>query len=304
MTQKVTKVQELIYELKVSDAMVRNTVTIAPDASIHALRDILRIHRISGVPVVEDDRLVGIISIEDFIKWLSDGDESQCVRDRMTRDPEVLYPNEPLVLAVKEFEKSGFGRFPVVEKESGQLVGVVTKGDIIARVLMELEVDYQEEEIQKYRASHIFEDVVGENVSVRMKSKVKSGDFDSAGKVSSGLKKTLHRLGVHPQAVRRAAIASYEAEMNLIFYAKGGQIAVEVTPGRIAIDVTDKGPGIPDVEKAMTPGYSTAPDWVRELGFGAGMGLDNIRRCSDEFDIKSEVGKGTHLKIRINTTGD
>jgi len=302
--ERLTRIQELVYELKVSDAMVRDTVTVGPDGSIHDLRDILRTHRISGVPVVEDDGLIGIVSVEDFIKWLVVGDKSATVADIMTLNPQVLYSNEPLVLAVNRFEESGFGRYPVLDRETGRLVGVLTKGDIIARVLRKLEIDYHEEEIYKHRASHIFEDIVADEVAVRMSSDVPSGDFDKAGAVSSGMKKALHCLNVHPQAVRRAAIACYEAEMNLIIYAMNGSIVMEATPERIDINVSDKGPGIPDVEKALTPGYSTAPDWVRELGFGAGMGLVNIRRCSDIFGIESEVGKGTHLKIGIKTAAD
>ena len=113
------------------------------------------------------------------------------------------------------------------------------------------------------------------------------------------MKATLGRLGLHPQVIRRVAIATYEAEMNLIIYAEGGRIRVRVEPHQILVKVEDSGPGIPDVEKALQPGYSTAPDWVRELGFGAGMGLNNIRNCADKMDLRSAAGKGTHLSIHI-----
>ena len=88
--------------------------------------------------------------------------------------------------------------------------------------------------------------------------------------------------------------------MNTVIYADRGEILVRVDPYRILIEVMDSGPGIPDIQKAMQPGFSTAPDWIREMGFGAGMGLSNIKRCSDEMDLTSKVGQGTHLKVSIN----
>jgi anti-sigma regulatory factor (Ser/Thr protein kinase) len=110
----------------------------------------------------------------------------------------------------------------------------------------------------------------------------------------------LRRLGLAPQVVRRVAIATYEAEMNLIIYTEGGKIRVRVEPHEIFVRVHDSGPGIPDIEKALVPGYSTAPEWVRELGFGAGMGLDNIRKCATRMGLRSTVGKGTQLSIHIS----
>jgi len=109
----------------------------------------------------------------------------------------------------------------------------------------------------------------------------------------------LKRLGVDPAVCRKAAIASYEAEMNLIFYTEGGDIIVIVQPDSIRIEIHDNGPGIPNVEEALKPGFSTAPDWVRELGFGAGMGLNNIQKCADKMSIESTVGKGTDIEIII-----
>lgn len=296
-----TKVQELVYELKVRDAMLKNVITTAPDTSMSSLREVLRSNRISGTPVVEANKLVGVISIEDFINWLGNGAVDCPIKDKMTPDPDVMYDNEPLIHAVSKLDKTGFGRLPVIERNSGKLVGIITKGDIIERLLRKLEIDYHEEEIHRYRASHLFEDIIGDEVALTFQSHVTGKDFNRAGKASSGLKKTLDRLGIHPQIVRRAAIASYEAEMNLVIYSDdGGTITASVRPGKISIEVKDTGPGISDIDKAMQPGYSTASDWVRELGFGAGMGLVNIKKCADEISLTSEVGKGTHLKIVIN----
>ena len=295
-----TKVRELVYELKVRDAALRDVITITGETLMSELREILHANRISGTPVMEGEKLIGIISIEDFIKWLADGEGDCPVKTKMTTGLKTLYADEPLIHAVSMLEKTGFGRIPVIERETGTLVGIITKGDVIERLLQKLEIDYHEEEIHRYRASHIFEDIIGEKVALRFQSRVAGKDFKRAGEASSGLKKTLERLGIHPKIVRRAAIASYEAEMNLVIYTDGGTITATVQPGNLRIDVEDCGPGIEDVDKALQSGYSTASEWVRELGFGAGMGLVNIKGCADKMELLSEVGKGTHLKIHIN----
>lgn len=296
----LTKVQELVYELKVKDAMTKNVITVKPENLMSELREILRSKRISGTPVLDGNELVGIISIEDFIKWLADGEKDCMIKNKMTTNVETLYSDEPLIHSVSKLEQSGFGRFPVVDRQNKKLMGVITKGDIIEKLLKELEIDYHEEEIHRYRASHIFEDIIADKTTLSFQSYVKGKDFNRAGEVSSRIKKTLTRLGISPLIVRRAAIASYEAEMNHVIYTDGGEISVRVQPDKIIIDVKDSGPGIPDIKKVLEPGYSTAPDWVRELGFGAGMGLNNIQKCADNMTLTSTVGKGTHLKIRID----
>ncbi len=124
-------------------------------------------------------------------------------------------------------------------------------------------------------------------------------DFSNAGKVSTSIKDTLKRMGINPAVVRRVAIVSYEAEMNLVMYATRGKMALSVSRDAVTLYVEDEGPGIPDVSLAMQEGYSTATPEMREMGFGAGMGLPNIRKNADEFDISSEVGRGTRLFMRV-----
>lgn len=287
--------------MKVSQVMTKDVITVGPQIPMSKLREIFRDERISGTPVVEGDELVGIVSLEDFIKWLYGKEENSVIEAKMTQDVETLYADEPLVHAVSKFEKSGFGRFAVMDRRTGQLVGVITKGDIIGGLLRKLEIDYHEEEIHRYRASHIFEDIVADRTRLVFEYDVRGQDFERAGESSSRLKLTLRRLGLDPTTLRRVAIATYEAEMNLIVFTEGGRIVARVEPGQITVEVEDSGPGIPDIEKALQPGYSTAPEWVRELGFGAGMGLTNIQKCADDMDIISATGKGTHLEISILT---
>ena len=129
---------------------------------------------------------------------------------------------------------------------------------------------------------------------------VPADDFTRAGEASSDVKRKLKQMGVGPDAIRKVAIAMYEGEINMVIHAKGGTITVEITTEEIRMTLADVGPGIPDVDLAMQAGYSTAPDEVRSLGFGAGMGLPNMKKYSDEFDIQSTVGVGTTVKMLVN----
>ncbi|MGZ5424267.1 MAG: ATP-binding protein [Candidatus Aminicenantales bacterium] len=132
---------------------------------------------------------------------------------------------------------------------------------------------------------------------------VKGGDFAKAGTAACEIKELLKDLGIDTTTVRRAAIVAYEAEMNVIMYAWEARMDLTVSPKEIRLIIDDRGPGIPDVGLALTEGYSTATAEMRELGFGAGMGLPNIKRNADVFAIDSEVGRGTRLEITIRTNG-
>ena len=125
-------------------------------------------------------------------------------------------------------------------------------------------------------------------------------DFTSAGEASVEVKKILRRIGLDSEVIRRVSIAMYEAEINMVIHAGGGEADVSVSPDKIMLVMTDHGPGIADIELAMREGYSTAPDNIRSLGFGAGMGLPNIKRYTDELKIESEVGKGTKITMSVN----
>lgn len=300
---RISKIQELVYEIRVSDVMKGNVITVGPQTPMSELRKILAEKRISGTPVVDRDKLVGIISLDDFIRWLAEHEQDCPIEEKMTRSVQTLYADEPLVHAVNKFERLGFGRFAVVDRRTTRLLGIITKGDIIEGLLKKLEIDYQKEESIQYKGRHLFGDVLADKTVLFFQYSVPGHDFNRAGESASRLKATLHRLGLAPQIVRRVAIATYEAEMNLIFYTDGGKIRVRVEPHEIFVRVEDRGPGIPDVEKALQPGYSTAPEWVRNLGFGAGMGLNNIFRCANKMNLRSTVGKGTQLSIHIFTEG-
>ena len=126
-------------------------------------------------------------------------------------------------------------------------------------------------------------------------------DFTSAGQASVQIKKNLRQLGIDAEIIRRISIAMYEGEINMVIHAGGGKAEVRVMEDAIDIILTDEGPGIADIEKAMMEGYSTAPDQIRSLGFGAGMGLPNMKRYTDEMQIESTVGVGTTVTMRVYT---
>lgn len=132
--------------------------------------------------------------------------------------------------------------------------------------------------------------------AMKFSYEIEANNFDTAGEVSSKLKRVLKQLGLNSKVIRRIAVAAYEAEINVIIHSDGGFMEASISQDEISISFVDKGPGIKDIPLAMTEGFSTASDQVRELGFGAGMGLPNIRRCTDDMELKSSE-EGTVLKM-------
>lgn len=135
--------------------------------------------------------------------------------------------------------------------------------------------------------------------TIKLTYEVSPDDFTRAGEASSDVKSKLKKMGVSPEAVRKVAISMYEGEINMVIHAKGGKIDVEISEDEITIVLADVGPGIKDIEQAMQAGWSTAPDNVRSLGFGAGMGLPNMQKYSDFMDVKSEIGVGTTVLMKV-----
>lgn len=135
--------------------------------------------------------------------------------------------------------------------------------------------------------------------AITLRYKVSPDDFTRAGEASSDVKNKLKMLGIAPAAVRKVSIALYEGEINMVIHAKGGEITVDVSPESIRMVLDDVGPGIPDIELAMKEGYSTAPDEIRSLGFGAGMGLSNMKKYTDYMDIQTELGVGTTITMVV-----
>lgn len=135
--------------------------------------------------------------------------------------------------------------------------------------------------------------------TIKLRYDIPSKDFLTAGEASSNVKKKLTQIGLASDKIKKAAISMYEAEINAVIHGNGGYADVEICSDKVIINIIDSGPGIPDIELAMKEGYSTAPDNIREMGFGAGMGLPNIKKYADNLEIYTEVGKGTKVVITV-----
>jgi CBS domain-containing protein/anti-sigma regulatory factor (Ser/Thr protein kinase) len=296
---EINRIEELSYDLKVREVMVSNVITTIPDVPISKALELVRVNRISGIPVLENEKLAGIISLEDIVRALQNNELGEPVKKYMTTELVTVNTFDSIVEAIKTFTEKRLGRLPVVD-EDNKLAGIITKGDITRGILLAVERDYKEEEVRRYRASHLFDDIISDRTTLVLRYNIKVGDFMHGGNASSNIKRALLRLGADSQLARRCGIAAYEAEMNLIIHtANGGILKLEVEPHKITISTTDDGPGIDDIQKVLQPGYSTATDKVREMGFGAGMGLVNIQKCVDKMEIESVRGKGTKLTMRI-----
>lgn len=296
----ITRVEELSYDLKIADVMSREIRSLTPNQTMRDLFDLLRKNRISGAPVVENEKLVGIISQEDLMRALVASDLSSPIQKYMSTQVRTIKSYEPVIKAIEIFMRTNIGRLPVLD-ENEKLTGMITKGDITRGVLIAIRKDYQEEEVRRYRASHLFEDITSDRTSLIMRYVIKPGDYTNGGKASSNIKRALLRLGATPQLARQCGIAVYEAEINLIIHStNGGVLRVQIEPHRILMQTTDDGPGIADIQQALQPGWSTASPVARSMGFGAGMGLVNIQRCVDKMELVSTAGKGTKLFMEIH----
>ena len=294
---KVSFAQILVYELRVRDAMSKPAITAGPTETLRAIQHLMKTHRISGMPIVQNDQLLGIVSIEDIIHALDQHHINAPASRWMTANVITLRDHFSLVRAVAEFDRHGFGRFPVLDG-SGQLVGVITRGDITTCLMHHLE--RRAEQAVAHEAALVAARQNGDAPEqIVINASVKSGDFDSAGRLSQRMREVLRERGIDPDIRRRAAIVAYEAETNIIIHSLGGEVTVAIDPEKVSIEAVDHGPGIENVDLAMQEGWSTAGPLARELGFGAGMGLPNIKKCSDKLAIRSELGAGTRLHSEV-----
>jgi len=287
---------EIIFKLKVRDVMTAGSlVTAARSDTLRHVQKIMQERHISGVPIAEDGRLFGLVSVDNILRALDFGYIEDVVEAHMTRNLIVLEADMPLTFAISWFERYHFGRFPVLDKEE-KLVGIVTAGDIMSKILSEMNHAVNKMESENTLAQSAAS--VGSGRYYR-EFNVKKFDFESGGSASNEIRRVLKERGLSPKLIRRVAIASYELEINMVAHSDGGKLSCYIGDDRVEIIAKDSGPGIPDVEQAMVEGFSTATDWIRSLGFGAGLGLANIKRASDTFDIRSQMGLGTIVKSTV-----
>ncbi|ABR30492.1 serine/threonine protein kinase [Thermosipho melanesiensis] len=297
------KVQSIFSHMKVSEFMNSDVIYVLPNRTIMQVKEILRLKRISGVPVVDSQKkVIGIISIEDIIRSIEKNQLDSLVEEQMTRRVITVELDATLRDVMELFEKYGYGRFPVVD-EKKRLVGIVTKNDILKAVAMKLGILYLHDERRKKALDEDIEKSLITGTSINKSDsdfyfKIDYYDINSIGIGAAQLKKFLLTKGIDEKLVRRIAISVYEAEANVVIHSGStGEIYCFIKEDSIVVRVEDKGKGIENLELAMKEGFSTAPDHVRELGFGAGMGLPNIKRYSDKMVVLSEKDKGVIVEM-------
>jgi CBS domain-containing protein/anti-sigma regulatory factor (Ser/Thr protein kinase) len=285
---------ELIYRLKIKDVMTGALITARRGDSLRHIQNLMKENYITGVPIAEDKRLLGIVSVDDIVTALDLGYIDETAERRMTRNVIVLEDDMPLSFAISYLNKFRFGRFPVLNKER-ELVGIITSKDVIKTLLVEM----NREVLRLERSQRPSDGSVLKNGEAELDFRTTRYDFEGAGRASTEIKKALKQLDLDPKVIRRIAVASYELEINQVVHSYGGSIHCSIQRDKVTITAADSGPGIADVELALQEGWSTANEWIRSLGFGAGMGLANTKRVSDEFSIESAEGSPTTVRSVI-----
>ena len=288
------RIQTLAYGLKIRDVMTSKVFAVSKNCTMGDVQTIMKNNGISGVPVVDERRVVGIISMYDILLALENSHLDDGVTKHMSKDVQTLSEELPLSFALSAFGKHSFRRFPVVN-QANELVGIITPRNINLALIRELsrQLDEMEEGYSPSSAP------LKPSGTFHRAYQLTRYDFETAGMASAELKRELKRRGVDPKTVRRSAIVSYELEINIVAHSHGGTMTLFIDDNRMRITAIDYGPGIPDLEAAMTEGFSTASEWVRSQGFGAGMGLPNAKRVSDEFEIQSGFEMGTMVKAIV-----
>ncbi len=292
---------ELMIRLKVREVMSTRLVTAARQDTLRSIQNKMKEMRITGVPIVEKKRLFGLVSIDDIINALEAGAINDPAEKHMSTHMVVLDEDMPLSLAISYFRKYSFGRFPVLNKDN-EITGILTSRDINVALLHELSLELDKMETRDVPALN------PDGLHMFKVYHVGKYDFENAGKASTDIKRFLKNRGVDPALVRRVAVAAYELEMNQVVHSEGGTVTCRIEPGYTEILAQDTGPGIENVEEAMKEGVTTANEWIQSMGFGAGMGLPNAKRVSNEFHIESSKEAGTKVRavIRLDAkkTGD
>lgn len=288
----------LFSSLDAASIMSPAAYALHPEDRVAAARTLMREKSISGVPIVDaDGRLVGIISVSKIIEALADGRLAEPLASAMTRDVVTLHTHDSLETILSTFQRFKFGRFPVID-DAGKLVGMITDIDVLSAIVQSFYSVYVHDQQRMT--------VIG-NFSALTQEFENSADFsydiscqglDHAGEGSARLKAFLQSKNLDESVVRRASVCTYEAEINVCIHAEGkGSLRAIVHDGEVIVRVEDEGPGIENIDLAMKEGWSTATDAIREKGFGAGMGLPNIRRFSDHLVIISGKGKPTKVEM-------
>ena len=289
-------VMELLQRFKVRDVMKRKILSVTRETPLREAQRIMRENHISGVAVAENDRLFGIISVNDIVTALDGGWIGDTCEKHMSTSLVVLEAGMPLAYALRYFNNYMYGRFPVLDADR-KLVGLITQRDVLRALLLELSIEIRklERKISPSKAQEHPSDKY-----FRREYAVLHNDLANAGKAANEIRQLLKEKKVDRAIARRVAVAAYELEINICIHSHGGVLTFILSDDKITVQAKDKGPGIADIEWACRDGTSTANDWIRSMGFGAGMGLSNSKRVADAFDIQSELGKFTRVTCTFN----
>ncbi len=282
---------EMIYSTPIRDVMTSELITVDRRQTMRDAQLLMRDNGISGIPVSENGRLFGIVSIHDLISAIQVEQMDSAVNDRMTTNVVTLEEQMPLSMAISYFSKYTYGRFPILNAKQ-HLVGIITVRDINVMLINRLMQD-----VTRFEA--LMDADITPGLELTRVFHTRRHDFEHGGRASTTIKKHLTEHHVARQLIKKVAIASYELEMNQVVHSIGGTVSYKITRDAVEILVQDRGPGIDNVENALKEGYTTADDWIKSLGFGAGLGLPNAKRVSDEFYIHSQPGIGTTVKAVI-----
>lgn len=298
--RQIRLVHELMYQIKVQEVMTRDVTCFEPTNTFREIQRCMKEKRFSGTPIVEKGELVGMVSIDDIISAFDGGYIDDPVRAYMTQEVATIPQSYSVIAASNLFNKHRYGRLPVVETpRSKHLVGLLTFSDILSHLLLAMNSIAERVERQEHSLAE-----VAKQAKDTLRFELAPDDFDLAGMASTTVKKHLKKAGLRPDVLRRIAIICYEAEINVIIHSLGGFMEVRLLPDCVTIEVVDEGPGIPDLEKAMEAGYTTANEKIRSLGFGAGMGIVNMKRCADDFKIISSMETGTIVQATVKLVPD
>ena len=293
-------IMELLQRIRVKDVMKSEGIhSVVRTDSMRFAQNLMKRNKISGVPVVEGRRLFGIVSVADIIKALEGEWIQDEVQKHMAVNLIVLEEDMPLAFAIKYFQNYSFGRFPVLNKDR-DFVGIVSQRDLTKVLMNELTKEVVRLEVgEKSRCGDRREGGTRPYYSMHQ-FVVVHNDLSNAGKAANEIKKLLNEAGVDKKIVRRVAVAAYELEINVCIHSVGGTVTFILDSGKATLIAKDRGPGIKDIEWACRDGTSTANDWIRSMGFGAGMGLANSKRVADSFDIQSKIPTGTTVMCEFN----
>ena len=300
MSGKGIKFDSMLVHGRVSEFMSTPPITLKQDAKISEAKALMRDNRISGIPIVDDEgELIGIITIENIIVALENDWMDDQISKHLVSDVVSLTDTMDISFVIEYLNKYSFNRYPVIDNEN-KVVGVVTKGDLMLYLYARLGSVYlHNKKIDDVLKPIIFPDLDRAEIDeLSYNYNIDTLDIEMTGMGSTMFKKFLQDRGFDGDTARRASISLYEAEVNVVIHGGGkGYIKAYINEDQVFVVIADYGPGIDDIELAMQPGWTTATDAIREKGFGAGMGLDNIKKYSDKLAIVSNVGHGVKIEM-------